>query len=115
VRNVRTPLGLLTLLLLLLYLFLVAAGTMFGLSEGFRELLVVIGVIGFVALGGAAIWLIVKHPTNLVFGEETQFRYQQMLFGTNERVLPPGALEALPPTRQPEDIGDPPALTEGDR
>ena len=94
-------------------LFLIAAGVLFGLSTGFKEALVLIGIVAFVALGIAAIWLIVKHPTNLVFGEETQLRYQQMLFGSNDRVLPSDVIDTLPAIRQPEKIADPPALKEG--
>jgi hypothetical protein len=112
VRHVRTPLGLLALLLALLYLFLIAAGTMFALPAELRGLLVIVGILAFVLMGAAVIWLVVRHPTNLVFGEETQLRYQEMLFGSSDRSVPPRVIDALPAGPQPEPT-EPASLKDG--
>lgn len=95
VRHVNSPLGFFALLLLFLYLFLVAAGLWFGLPEGVRIWLVFIGVFGFVFTGTAVLWLAARHPTSLVFGERTQLRYQEMLFGNSAHPISAHIVETL--------------------
>jgi len=96
VRYVRNPLGFFALALLLLYLFLLAAGAVFNVGEAVRVALIVVGVVAFVLVIASVVWLTARHPTGLVFGEETQLRYQQLIYGSNEDPLPRPVLEAMP-------------------
>lgn len=109
VRHVNSPLGFFALVLLFLYLFLIAAGTSFGLPESVRVWILVVGVVSFLVTAGAVVFLAAKHPTSLVFGEQTQLRYQEMLFGSQQHpasaalVANLTAVPAVPaPAEQPE-------------
>lgn len=95
VRQVGSPLNFLAVVLALLFVFLIAAATLFGLPEGVRIGIVVVGLVAFAGLTSAVVWLAIRYPT-FIFGEKTQFLYQQMLYGTNQMPRSISALQQLP-------------------
>lgn len=77
--------------------FLIGAGSLFGLPEFWRVLALGVGVFLFIGVAGAVVWLVVKYPQNLVFGEESHVEYARMqMYGTEAGRLTEHALNALP-------------------
>ncbi len=113
IRYVNTPLGFFALALLLLYGFLVAAGVAFQISETWRVILIAFGGLAFTGVVGSVVWLAARHPTGLVFGEQTQLRYQQLLYGSDEKPLTGEVLEVLPRVAAPQTQGEQRQLPEG--
>lgn len=103
VRSITSPLGFFVLSLLIVESFLGAVITFAPLSEPTRVPFIWIGVALFIALVAAVYWLVLKHPTNLVFSESSHLQLEAMqLFGNNNTPLTEERLEALTPVKAPE-------------
>jgi len=74
----HSPLGFFVLALLIVEAFLWGAGVWFGLSELFKIVALAVGVSLFLVVFITVVWLVVKHPKNLVFGEESHVRFEEM-------------------------------------
>lgn len=105
VQAIHSPLGFFVLALLIVEGFLIAAGTSFGLSQPWKLTTLAIGVLLFLLVFGTVVWLVVKHPKNLVFGEESHVQFEALkMFGSEERVLTGRNLGALPSEPTPDQI-----------
>ena len=105
VQAIHSPLGFFVLALLIVEGFLIAAGTSFGLSQPWKLTTLAIGVLLFLLVVGTVVWLVVKHPKNLVFGEESHVQFEALkMFGSEERVLTGRNLGALPSEPTPDQI-----------
>ena len=105
VQAIHSPLGFFVLALLIVEAFLIAAGTSFGLSQPWKLTTLAIGVLLFLLVFGTVVWLVVKHPKNLVFGEESHVQFEALkMFGSEERVLTGRNLGALPSEPTPDQI-----------
>lgn len=114
VQFVHTPLGFFVLALLIVETFLFGAGRAFGLSEGWKIGALGIGIGLFLVVFGTVVWLVVVHPRNLVFGEESHVRFAALrMFGTESQVITGRQLEALQPEEAPTPpVGQLPAPSE---
>ena len=95
VGGVRSPLGFFALALLIVESFLFGVGVWFNLSSGWRLVAIAVGVVLFLVVFGAVFWLVVKHPMNLVFSEQSHLLLQKM-YGDSTRPLTGAALAAMP-------------------
>ena len=68
-----------------------------------RVVVVCVGIALFLLVFFVVVWLVVKHPTNLIFGERTQLEYQAMMkmYGRGEEPITALELEALRVTKAP--------------
>jgi hypothetical protein len=88
VRAAHSPLGFFVLALLIVETFLLGSGSWFGLSEAWKITSICIGVFLFLVVFGTVVWLVIKFPQNLVFGEESHVQYAAMkMFGTESRSM----------------------------
>lgn len=102
VQAIHTPLGFFVLALLIVETFLFGAGSVFGLSEGWKIAAIGVGILLFLIVFGTVVWLVVAHPQNLVFGEESHVRFAAMkMFGTESHLITGRHLEALQPQEAP--------------
>ena len=105
VQAVHSPLGFFVLALLIVEGFLLGAGTWFGLSEPWKLAAIGIGVLLFLGVFGTVVWLVVKYPENLVFGEESYVQFEAMkVYGSENHVLTGRNLRALPSEPTPDQI-----------
>lgn len=103
IQAVQSPLGFFALALLIVEAFLLGAGSWFELSESWKIVALGVGVLLFLALTGAVVWLVVRYPQNLVFSEESHVQYARMkMFGSEAERLTERDLEALPAGPPPE-------------
>ena len=104
-RDIQTPLGFFALCLLIVEGFLVGAGTLFGLSEGFKVAVLAVGVILFLAVA-ASVWALVWwRPKNLVFNAQSHLDREYIrLWGTKSQPLTTGSLDVLPAIPPPEPL-----------
>lgn len=99
INAVRTPLGFFTLALLLFYTFIILAGTLFQVSEIVRVILIAAGMLVGVMVIGGVLWLVATRPRNLVFGEQSHLRVQELMaFGSGPNPLSSAEVDRLPPT-----------------
>lgn len=102
VSAAHSPLGFFVLALLIVEAFLLGSGTFFGLSENWKITSILIGVTLFLVVFFAVFWLVISHPQNLVFGEESHVQYAAMrMFGTESRRITGSDLNSLPPAVAP--------------
>lgn len=105
VQAVHSPLGFFVLALLVVEGFLFGAGTWFGLSEAWKLIAILVGVLLFLGVFGTVVWLVVKHPKNLVFGEESHVQFEAMkMYGSEDQVVTGLKLRALPAEPAPDQI-----------
>lgn len=105
VQAVHSPLGFFVLALLIVESFLFGAGTWFGLSATWKLSAIGIGVLLFIGVFGTVVWLVVKHPKNLVFSEESHVQFEAMkMYGSEDHVLTGRGLRALPSEPTPDQI-----------
>ena len=105
VQAIHSPLGFFVLALLIVEGFLFGAGTWFDLSQPWKLTAIGIGVLLFLLVFGTVVWLVVKHPKNLVFGEESHVQFEAMkMYGSEDRVLTGRNLGALPSEPTPDQI-----------
>lgn len=78
VRAARSPLGFFVLALLIVEVFLAGAGIGFGLSETWRLIALGVGVVLFLIVFGTVVWLVIRHPQNLVFSEESHVQVEAL-------------------------------------
>lgn len=105
VQAIHSPLGFFVLALLIVEGFLFGAGTAFDLSQPWKLTAIGIGVLLFLLVFGTVVWLVVKHPKNLVFGEESHVQFEAMkMYGSEDRVLTGRNLGALPSEPAPDQI-----------
>ena len=105
VQAVHSPLGFFVLALLIVEGFLLGAGTWFGLSEPWKLAAIGIGVLLFLGVFGTVVWLVVKYPENLVFGEESYVQFEAMkVYGSENHVLTGRNLRDLPSEPTPDQI-----------
>lgn len=105
VQAVHSPLGFFVLALLIVEGFLFGAGTWFGLSEAWKLIAILVGVLLFLGVFGTVVWLVVKHPKNLVFGEESHVQFEAMkMYGSEDQVVTGLRLRSLPAEPAPDQI-----------
>ena len=112
IQAIHSPLGFCALALLIVETFLLGTGIWFDLPLEWRLASMGVGVMLFLIVFGSVLWLIVKHPKNLVFSEESHVQVEAMrLFGTEAHVITGRDLRALqpqaspvPPVGQPADV-----------
>jgi hypothetical protein len=103
IRAVSAPLGFFVLALLIVEGFLFGAGTSFGLTEIWRVIALGVGVSLFLIVIALVGWLVVKHPQNLVFSEQSHLQVEAMkVFGSENNQISAGDLKRLPPSATPE-------------
>lgn len=102
VQAVHSPLGFFVLALLIVEAFLLGAGTWFGLPEPWRIAALGVGILLFLVVFGAVVWLVVKYPQNLVFSEESHVQFAAMkMFGSESHLITGRDLDALQPQPTP--------------
>jgi hypothetical protein len=100
-QTVHSPLGFFVLSLLIVEVFLLGAGIWFNLSDMYKIAALVVGVILFLVVFFTVVFLVVKHPKNLVFSEESHVQFAAMqMFGTENQNITGKVLEDLPLERQ---------------
>ena len=98
VQAVHSPLGFFVLALLIVEAFLFGAGIWFELSDTWRLIAIGTGVGLFLLVFCTVVWLVVKYPQYLVFGEESHVQYEAMkMFGTNRHLITMRDLDQLVP------------------
>jgi hypothetical protein len=97
---VRSPLGFFALALSIVEVFLLGAGIFFQLATIWRLIAIGVGVFLFILVFAAVLWLVVKHPMNLVFTEQSHLVLQKM-YGDSGRPLTSSALAEIPPVEPP--------------
>ncbi|MET0623977.1 MAG: hypothetical protein ABW250_13410 [Pyrinomonadaceae bacterium] len=94
IDSVRSPLGFCALVLLIVEAFLI--GTIAFIPE-MRVVAFFVGIFLFLLVFGTVVWLVVKHPTNLIFGERSQLEWQAMqMYGQRGAPITSAELQALP-------------------
>ena len=100
-QTVHSPLGFFVLSLLIVEVFLLGVGIWFNLTDAWKIAALAVGVILFLIVFFTVVYLVVKHPKNLVFSEESHVQFAAMqMFGTENQHITSNALEALPLERQ---------------
>lgn len=100
-QTVHSPLGFFVLSLLIVEVFLLGAGIWFNLSDVWKIAALSVGVVLFLVVFFTVVYLVVKHPQNLVFSEESHVQFAAMqMFGTESQHVTGKILEALPVERQ---------------
>lgn len=103
VQAVHSPLGFFVLALLIVETFLLGAGSWFNLSEPWRVASIGIGVALFLVVFATVVWLVVKHPQNLVFSEESHVQFAAMqIYGSEAHTLTGRDLQSLPSSIPPQ-------------
>jgi hypothetical protein len=98
----HSPLGFCVLALLIVEAFLTGAGIMFGLSEIYKIAALGVGVVLFLVVFFTVVWLVVKHPQKLVFGEESHMQYAAMrIYGSESNRVTGSDLEEMPQVSAP--------------
>jgi hypothetical protein len=98
---VHSPLGFFVLSLLIVEVFLLGAGIWFNLSDALKIAALAVGVVLFLVVFFTVVFLVIKHPKNLVFSEESHVQFAAMqMFGTENQHITGKILEALPLERQ---------------
>jgi len=84
---------------------------MFGLSEIYKIAALGVGVVLFVLVFFTVVWLVVKHPQKLVFGEESHINYalMQQRFGSDQQSVSAENLIQMIPTAPPSTANQPAA------
>ena len=100
VRAVHSPLGFFVLALLIVETFLFGTGTWFGLPEPWKIAAIGVGVLLFLIVFFTVAWLVVAHPQNLVFSEESHVQAMR-IFGTESHLITGRDLDALQPESTP--------------
>ena len=99
----HSPLAFFVLALLIVEMFLLGSGALFGLSDSLKIFALCLGVLLFLAVFITVVWLVVRHPQNLVFGEESHVQYAAMkMFGDEKQRVTGSELDALPHQPSPE-------------
>jgi hypothetical protein len=76
ITYVKSPLGFFTLALLIVEGFLLAAGSLFKISESMRLVAMFTGVLLFVAVVATVTVLAIKYPQSLVFSEHSHLQWE---------------------------------------
>lgn len=85
VRAGRSPLGFCVMALTIVEAFIGAAGTAFQLPLDWKIAFLGIGILLFAGVFATVIWLVVKHPRNLIYSEESHFQSEAMKYYGTER------------------------------
>lgn len=85
VTAAHSPLGFCVLALLIVEAFLWGAGVWFGLSEIYKIAALGVGVLLFLVVFVTVVWLVVKYPKNLVFGEESHVQVEAMHYASKNK------------------------------
>ena len=100
-QTVHSPLGFFVLSLLIVEIFLLGAGIWFNLSDAWKITALGVGVLLFLVVFFTVVYLVVVHPKNLVFSEESHVQFAAMqMFGTENQHITGKVLETLPVERQ---------------
>jgi high-affinity Fe2+/Pb2+ permease len=100
-QTVHSPLGFFVLALLIVEVFLFGSGMWFGLPDYWKLVAIGVGVLLFLVVFLAVFWLVVRHPQNLVFSEESHVQFAAMIYGHEAQAISRQDLEALPPQQTP--------------
>lgn len=92
---IHSPLGFFVLSLLVIESFLLGAGIFFNLTLDWKIAAIGTGVFLFIGEFLTVVWLVVRHPQNLVFGEESHMKYAAMMYGTENHRLDKKVFEEL--------------------
>jgi hypothetical protein len=109
IESVRSPIGFFTLSLLIVEAFLFGSGIF--LPPALKVVAFVTGIALFLLVFGIVVWLVIRYPTNLIFGERTQLEYQRMqIYGQNGAPLYGAELKTLsvvpaPPVIEERQLG----------
>jgi hypothetical protein len=96
-QSVHSPLGFFVLALLIVEIFLLGAGIWFHLEDSWKIVALGTGVLLFLVVFFTVVYLVVVHPRNLVFSEESHVQFAAMkLYGTEENQVTRNDLDALP-------------------
>jgi len=87
INSVVSPLGFYALALLIVEAFLLTAGTFFNLPEAQRVALVWTAIGILVLIVAFVGYLVIKHPTKLVFTDEAHLRSQIIEYGIDNKGL----------------------------
>jgi hypothetical protein len=68
--------------------FFALVGILAPLPEWARILFIGAAFVATVVFGGAVFWLVVKHPSHLVFSERAHLRVLEMRYGNGWQPLP---------------------------
>jgi hypothetical protein len=102
VAAVHSPLGFFVLALTIVETFLLGAGAWFGLPDTWKVAALGVGVLLFLIVFATVVWLVVTHPENLVFSEESHVQTQAMrMFGTDTHVVTGADLDRVPAVAPP--------------
>ena len=106
VGTIRSPLGFFALALLIVEGLLLGAGIFFELSPLMRIVALGVGVSLFLIVFITVCWLVVKHPTHLVFSEDAHIQSEAMrLYCAGPPDRPPTAvLESIVSVQAQEPI-----------
>jgi len=97
ISYVKSPLGFYVLALLIIETFLIAAGTLFNLSETMRIISMGLGVLLFVLVVGVVTLLAIRYPQSLVFSEHSHIEWESLqLFGDSSKPLAGTIVRARP-------------------
>ena len=111
---IKSPLGFFGLALLIVESFLLGAGVAFGLPLEWKLIAIGVGVLLFLIVVGAVLWLAVKHPTSLVFSEISHVRLAELTYGDDEHPPTQGSAQLLsPPKSNPQTSVQPFKLSKG--
>lgn len=115
VNAAHSPLGFFILALLIVETFLLGAGIWFGLPDIWKITAIGIGILLFLVVFWTVVWLVVAHPQNLVFGEESHVQFAAMrMFGNESARLTRSDLQAIPKQEAPEPpVGQLPNIQKG--
>ncbi|HFT2061283.1 hypothetical protein [Pseudomonas aeruginosa] len=103
VSAAHSPLAFFVLALLIVESFLMGAGIWFGLEAEWKIAAIGLGVLLFLVVFGVVVWLVVAHPQNLVFSEESHVQFAAMkLFGNESSRLSAADLQAISENKAPE-------------
>ena len=103
-RSVRSPLGFFVLALLIVEGLILGAGTLFGLPMEWKLVALGVGILLFLIVFSTVVWLVVKHPRNLVFSEASYVQFAALVFGEKGHPITGPQLEGM----RPQDPPNPP-------
>ena len=103
IGSVRSPLGFFCLSLLIVEVFLLGAGIFFDIPQRIRVYSLGVGVLLFLVVFFSVVWLVVKHPRNLVFTESSHVRFAELrIYGESADPITGFDLEGLPKIEAPD-------------
>lgn len=105
-RQAKSPLAFYVLSLLTVEGFLLGAGKFFDLDSGWKIAALATGVVLFIGDVVVFTWLVVCHPTSLVFSAREHMRREELRYGHEGEEMTAQTLNSLPSRERPQ---EPPA------